>query len=143
MTDRITISDFDIRDIEAVVALWQDCGLTRPWNDPYKDIQRKLTDNTGAFWVGRIGSKIIASIMIGYDGHRGSINYLAVAPDYAGQGIGRDLMARAEAFLIELECPKVAFCVRRDNEPVLSFYDHLGYGIDDVYALGKRLIPDD
>ena len=143
MTNSINISDFDIRDTEAVVALWQNCGLTRPWNDPYKDIQRKLTDTTGAFWLGRIGSEIVASIMIGYDGHRGSINYLAVAPDHTGTGIGRDLMARAEAFLIELECPKVAFCVRRDNAPVLAFYDHLGYGIDDVYALGKRLIPDD
>lgn len=135
--------DFELRDLEAVVALWQSCDLTRPWNDPYKDIHRKLTDNTGAFWVGCIDGEIIATVMIGYDGHRGSVNYLAVVPNYAGQGIGREIMARVEAFLIDLECPKVAFCVRRENDAVLAFYDNLGYSIDDVYALGKRLIPDD
>jgi len=148
--DMLELHDFNDDDTEAVVALWHLCKLTRPWNDPHKDIMRKqstLTNaadtNNGAFWVGIIKGEIVASVMIGYEGHRGSINYLAIHPDYAGQSLGRHIMDKAEAFLIELGCPKVAFCVRKDNDAVLSFYDKLGYGIDDVYAMGKRLIPDD
>ena len=139
----MALRDFSDGDTEAVVTLWQRCGLTRPWNDPHKDITRKTKSGNGAFWVGTINDKVIASVMIGYDGHRGSINYLAIGPDYAGQSFGRQIMDEAEAFLLALGCPKVAFCVRRENDAVLTFYDRLGYGIDDVYALGKRLIPDD
>lgn len=144
LTDQqITLRDFDVKDTEAVVQLWQRCGLTRPWNDPHKDIARKTKSGNGAFWVGVIDDQVMASIMIGYDGHRGSINYLAIDPDYAGRSLGRYIMEKAEVFLLDLDCPKVAFCVRRENDAVLAFYDKLDYGIDDVYALGKRLIPDD
>ena len=130
-------------DTESVVGLWHVCGLTRPWNDPHKDIARKLTDRNGAFWVVEDAGNIIAAVMIGYDGHRWTINYLAVTPAAQEQGIGGELMRRAEAYLINLGCPKVSFCVRKDNLPVLSFYDRLGYEIDDVHFLGKRLIADD
>ena len=85
----------------------------------------------------------MASVMIGYDGHRGSINYLAITPRLQRSGLGAELMRRAEAFLIELGCSKVSFCVRKDNDNVLSFYDSLGYVVDDVHFLGKRLIADD
>ena len=135
--------DFTENDTEAVVALWHECGLTRPWNDPRKDIVRKITDRNGAFWVVENAYGIIASVMVGYDGHRGTINYLAVIPAAQDQGIGGELMNRAETYLTGLGCPKVSFCVRRDNLPVLSFYNRLGYEIDDVHFLGKRLIPDD
>lgn len=137
-----TYRDFTSDDTEAVVALWHECGLIRPWNDPHKDIARKMTDRNGAFWVVADGTALIASVMIGYDGHRGSINYLAVTPAAQEQGLGGELMRRAEMYLIDLGCPKVSFCVRKDNLPVLSFYDRLGYEIDDVHFLGKRLIPD-
>ena len=80
--------------------------------------------------------------MIGYDGHRGSINYLAIDPAFKGQGYGRQLMREAETFLISIGCPKISFCVRRDNEPVVQFYDALDYKPDDVFFFGKRLIPD-
>lgn len=135
--------DFNENDTEAVVALWRECGLTRPWNDPRKDIARKITDRNGAFWVVENAYGIIASVMVGYDGHRGTINYLAVIPAAQDQGIGGELMNRAETYLTGLGCPKVSFCVRKDNLPVLSFYNRLGYEIDDVHFLGKRLIPDD
>ena len=135
--------DFNENDTEAVVALWHECGLTRPWNDPRKDIVRKITDRNGAFWVVENAYGIIASVMVGYDGHRGTINYLAVIPAAQDQGIGGELMNRAETYLTGLGCPKVSFCVRKDNLPVLSFYNRLGYEIDDVHFLGKRLIPDD
>ena len=139
----LTYRDFMADDTESVVGLWHVCGLTRPWNDPHKDIARKVTDRNGAFWVVEDAGNIIATVMIGYDGHRGTINYLAVTPAAQEQGIGGELMRRAEAYLIDLGCPKVSFCVRKDNLPVLSFYDRLGYEIDDVHFLGKRLIADD
>ena len=129
-------------DTDAVIALWGGCDLLRPWNDPHKDIARKLTDRNGAFWVATMGDDVIASVMVGYDGHRGSINYLAVAPDFQRTGVGARLMQQAEAFLVALGCPKVSFCVRKDNADVLAFYDGLGYDVDDVHFLGKRLIPD-
>lgn len=139
----LSYRDFVADDTDAVVALWQACGLTRPWNDPYKDIARKMTDRNGAFWVVANSDGLIASVMVGYDGHRGTINYLAVTPEAQAQGVGGELMRRAETYLTDLGCPKVSFCVRKDNLPVLSFYDRLGYEIDDVHFLGKRLIPDD
>jgi ribosomal protein S18 acetylase RimI-like enzyme len=136
------IRAFEIADTEAVINLWHVCELVRPWNDPQKDINRKMTDLNGVFWVGHVNDTVMASIMIGYDGHRGTINYLAIDPAFKGQGFGRKLMQEAEAFLTSIGCPKVSFCVRRDNEPVVQFYDALGYKPDDVFFFGKRLIPD-
>jgi len=86
---------------------------------------------------------LMASIMIGYDGHRGSINFLAVDPDYARTGYGKILMAEAELFLLSVGCPKINFCVRIDNAKVIEFYQQLGYAIEPVHLLGKRLIKDD
>ena len=141
--DRIEVRDFRPEDADAVVALWHVCGLLRPWNDPQKDIARKLTDKNGAFWVATVAEDVIATVMVGYDGHRGSINYLAVAPGLQRTGVGARLMHKAEAFLVEIGCPKVSFCVRKDNDAVLAFYDGLGYAVDDVHFLGKRLVPDE
>ena len=141
--DNFVFRDFEPADTACVAKLWQECGLTRPWNDPVKDIERKLTDQNGAFWVVCQDSVVVASVMIGYDGHRGTINYLAIAPELQRGGIGAELMRRAEAFLIDIGCPKVSFCVRKDNHAVLAFYDRLGYAADDVHFLGKRLILDE
>ena len=141
--DNFVFRDFEPADTACVAKLWQECGLTRPWNDPVKDIERKLTDQNGAFWVVCRGSVVVASVMIGFDGHRGTINYLAIAPELQRGGIGAELMRRAEAFLIDIGCPKVSFSVRKDNHAVLAFYDRLGYAADDVHFLGKRLIPDE
>ena len=143
MLDHLVYRDYLPSDMQAVIGLWEACGLTRPWNDPLRDIERKLTDRNGAFWVVSLGGDVVASVMIGYDGHRGSINYLAITPRLQRSGLGAELMRRAEAFLIGLGCPKVSFCVRKDNDSVLSFYDSLGYVVDDVHFLGKRLIADD
>lgn len=142
----ILIRDFQPGDTEAVIALWGECGLTRPWNDPNKDIDRKMTDLNGAFWVAcedNAEGQIVGAVMVGYDGHRGSINYLAVAPSHQRTGLGALIMKNAEEFLIEKGCPKVSFCVRRDNHGVMSFYDRLGYEVDEILFLGKRLISDD
>ena len=129
-------------DEAAVVALWQQCGLTRPWNDPRKDIARKLTVQPEMFLVGILGDRLVASIMAGYEGHRGWVNYLAVAPECRRRGYARTLMQRAEELLLAMGCPKVNIQVRGSNAEALGFYRGIGYLPDDSVSLGKRLIPD-
>jgi len=129
-------------DEDAVVALWHACGLTRPWNDPRKDIARKLTEQPELFLVGTIASGLIATAMAGYDGHRGWVNYLAVAPAHRKQEHGRALMFQAERLLMERGCPKLNLQIRSTNSDVIAFYRTLGYAPDDVVSMGKRLIPD-
>lgn len=129
-------------DEAAVVALWQACGLTRPWNDPHKDIARKLTVQRELFLVGERDAGIVASVMAGYEGHRGWVNYLAVAPELRGQGHGAALMQHVERALRARGCPKINLLVRSSNSAVLAFYRRLGYAVDEAVPLGKRLIPD-
>ncbi|WP_417285352.1 GNAT family acetyltransferase [Comamonas sp.] len=137
------VRPFTPADSEAVVQLWQDCGLTRPWNDPYKDIARKLSVSPDLFWVGcDADGSIVASIMVGYDGHRGWINYLAVHPGHQRQGNARSLMKLAEQVLTEQGCPKLNLQIRAGNKAVIAFYESLGYVDDQTVSLGKRLIPD-
>ncbi|MEO5797760.1 MAG: GNAT family acetyltransferase [Rhodoferax sp.] len=136
------IRPYQETDEAAVVALWQACGLTRPWNDPHKDIARKLQVQRALFLVGEADGQVIASAMAGYDGHRGWINYLAVAPEQRGQGLGAALVRHVEQQLLALGCPKLNLQVRTSNTAVLDFYRHLGYAQDEVVSLGKRLIPD-
>ncbi len=130
-------------DEAAVVALWHACGLTRPWNDPHKDIARKLTVQRELFFVGELAGKPVATVMAGFEGHRGWVNYLAVAHEMRGRGYGALLMQRVEQAFIEMGCPKVNLLVRSTNTAVLDFYRHLGYAPDDAVPLGKRLIPDE
>ncbi len=125
-----------------IIKLWAKCGLTRPWNDPDKDIDRKLTDRNGAFFVLLKGREIAGSVMVSYDGHRGSIYYLSVDPDHQSAGLGKMLMEHCETFLLELGCPKINLFVREGNEQVLRFYEKLGFSEETAVALGKRLIPD-
>ena len=136
------IRAFQPADEAAVVALWNECGLTRPWNVPHKDIARKLTEQPELFLVGAIGDEIVASVMVGFDGHRGWAYYLAVAERHRKQSYGRALMHEAERLLIERGCPKINLQVRSSNSGVIEFYRKLGYAKDDTVSLGKRLIPD-
>ena len=136
------IRRFEEADTQAVVALWHGCGLTRPWNDPHKDIARKLTVQRELFFVGEVDGEVVASIMAGFEGHRGWVNYLAVAPGLRGYGHGAALMKLVEDKLTALGCPKVNLMVRAANQPAMDFYRRLGYAVDDAVPLGKRLIPD-
>ena len=138
-----TIRPFMLLDSEAVIKIWQACDLVRPWNDPHKDIARKMTVNPELFLVAEVDGQLAGTVMGGYEGHRGWINYLAVLPAFQKQGIGRALMEDVEAKLLALGCPKINLQVRSGNTAVIQFYGHLGYHIDDVISLGKRLIPDD
>lgn len=137
------IRPFRKADEDEIVALWHACGLTRPWNNPRRDIARKMTEQPELFLVGELNARAMASAMIGFDGHRGWVYYLAVHPDHRGQGYGRLLMAHAEGLLIARGCPKINLQVRVDNGAVLDFYDKLGYARDATVSLGKRLIPDE
>ena len=129
-------------DEEAVIRLWTDCGLVVPWNDPRRDIERKLRAQPELLLVGCEGDKIIAAVMVGYDGHRGWINYLAVAPSHRRLGIGRRIMAEAEARLRALGCPKINLQVRTGNREAMEFYRRIGFAADDVVPFGKRLEND-
>lgn len=140
------IRRFDPADTEAVVALWETCGLVRPWNDPRRDIARKLTVQPELFLVatdGRHQDALVAAGMAGFDGHRGWVNYLAVRPDQQGSGLGRALMDEFERLLTALGCPKLNLQVRAGNDRVIGFYESLGYADDRTVSMGKRLIPDD
>jgi len=138
----LKIREFEIPDTEAVVALWHACELTRPWNDPTRDIQRKLDVRDSLFFVGVLDGKIIASVMGGYDGHRGWMNYLAVSPEHQREGYATQLVIYVEHKLLALGCPKLNLQIRTDNVAVQAFYAKLGFGVDDAVSMGKRLIPD-
>ena len=125
-----------------MVRLWKACGLVVSWNDPRKDIQRKLSVQPEMFLIGRLGDQIVASVMAGYDGHRGWINYLAVHPDHRRAGLGRGMMEAAENLLRAAGCPKINLQVRRSNRGVIEFYKTLGFKADEVLSLGKRLEAD-
>lgn len=129
-------------DEDAVIALWQRCELTRPWNDPRQDIARKLTVQPELFLVGEDQGRVVATAMAGFDGHRGWVNYLAVSPDQQQQGRGRQLMQAVEQALMAMGCPKINLQVRAGNAKALAFYEALGYGQDELVSMGKRLISD-
>ena len=142
MHDRTRIRPFEEEDTEAVVALWEACDLVRPWNDPRKDIGRKLRVGREMFLVAADDDELIGTVMAGYEGHRGWINYLAVREDRRRHGLGTRLMAEAERLLGAAGCPKVSLQVREENADVIAFYRALGYLPDRVVSLGKRLVED-
>ena len=121
------------------VALWQRVGLTRPWNDPAADLRNALDgpSSTVLAWVE--DDRLVGTAMVGVDGHRGWVYYLAVDPDAQGSGIGRRLMTAAEAWVRDRGIPKLMLMVRSDNAAVIGFYTSLGYQVDDVVSLGRRL----
>ena len=126
-----------------MISLWQRCDLLRPWNDPTKDIQRKLRVQPEMFLVAVLGDEIVATVMAGYEGHRGWVNYLAVAPEHRCKGLGRAMMTEVERLLGNAGCPKINVQVRGSNPSAIQFYHQLGYQIDDVVSLGKRLDHDE
>ena len=136
---QLTIRQYQEIDEEQVIALWHQCNLIVPWNDPKRDISLKLHVQPELFRVGLAENRVVATIMAGYDGHRGWLNYLAVAPEFQRQGWGRRMVEEAEARLRELGCPKINLQIRTSNNAVIAFYEHIGFKIDDVVSMGKRL----
>jgi len=138
----VRIESYQTSDESAVIDLWQRCGLVVPQNNPRADIRRKLTVDPELFLVGKVGEEIVATVMAGYEGHRGWINYLAVAPHWQKTGYGREIMARAEELLRARGCPKINLQVRATNRAVIEFYRRIGFSVDEVVSLGKRLVQD-
>ena len=133
------VRPFEVVDESDVIDLWNRCGLIRPWNDPRKDIARKLRVQPDLFLVGIVDDEVVATVMAGYEGHRGWINYLAVSPDHLRKGYGRTMMEEAERLLLKAGCPKVNLQVREENADVIKFYKCIGYTVDRVVSMGKRL----
>ena len=111
------------------MALWQRCGLVRPTNDPWRDIQRKLDFGSGWLLVGELDDQLVASVMAGYEGHRGWLNYVAVHPDFQGRGFARVIVGEAERLLRQAGCPKINLQIRATNQRIVGFYRHLGYSV--------------
>lgn len=135
----MTIAEAVAGDHEAVVGLWRASGLTRPWNDPDADFARALENSASAVLVARSGGALAGAAMVGFDGHRGWVYYLAVAPDRRGSGLGKALMAAAEQWLRARGAPKLQLMVRADNDAALGFYAALGLERQDVVTLGRFL----
>jgi ribosomal protein S18 acetylase RimI-like enzyme len=126
-------------DKKDVISLWSDCGLIVPQNDPVKDIDRKLKVDPDLFLVGIDEGSVVATVMGGYDGHRGWINYLAVQPTEQRKGWGQAIMQAVEALIGEKGGPKINLQIRSSNEKVIAFYSAIGYSCEPVVGMGKRL----
>jgi len=123
----------------AAIALWHDAGLTRPWNDPEEDLRRAMAGPASTVLGGWVLDTLTATAMVGHDGHRGWVYYVAVRPDARGRGFGRQMMGACEMWLAGRGVPKIDLMVRTENDAVLAFYRALGYGRDDVFVMSKRL----
>lgn len=137
------VREFQQADEPQVIEVWRACGLTRPWNDPARDIARKKEVQPDLFLVAEDDGTIVGTVMAGYEGHRGWINYLGVLPARQKSGIARAMMDEAERRLRALGCPKINLQVRSDNEQALAFYARIGFQQDPVLSLGKRLVRDE
>ena len=142
MHDDIEIRSFRQEDEAPLIKLWERCELVVAWNDPSKDISRKAQLDPDGLLLGWHDNSLIASVMAGYEGHRGWINYLAVDPEFRRKALGRIMMKAAETYLKQFECPKINLQIRAKNHQVIEFYKSIGFLQDDVINMGKRLIPD-
>jgi len=134
----------DIRPIAdgeeaAVIGIWSVCGLTRPWNDPAQDLKLARDTAASTVLVAADGGRIVGSVMVGFEGHRGWVYYLAVDPQHRGTGLGRRLMAAAENWLTAQGAPKLQLMVRAENTAALAFYERLGLERQEVVVMGRRL----
>jgi ribosomal protein S18 acetylase RimI-like enzyme len=138
-TPNLAIAPIEDGDIAAVAALWQRCGLTRPWNDPTADIAFARRGPNSAVLGGRHDGTVVATVMVGHDGHRGWFYYLAVDPALQGRGLGRAMTQAAEAWLTARGIAKAQLMVRADNDRVRAFYEALGYGEQERILFAKWL----
>ncbi|MCJ2186963.1 GNAT family acetyltransferase [Novosphingobium sp. 2638] len=126
-------------DWEGVVALWEAVGLTRPWNDARADFDLALAGPASTILLAREGAALRGTVMVGFDGHRGWVYYLGVDPACRDAGIGRALMQASEQWLTARGCPKIQLMVRGSNAEARGFYEALGYDVQDVVTIGRRL----
>jgi ribosomal protein S18 acetylase RimI-like enzyme len=137
------IRAYQEEDRSGVINVWRESEISRPWNDPDKDIDRKVATDPEGFFVASAKGQIIGTVMAGYDGHRGWIQYLAVDPSKQRSGVGKALLDAAIDLLKSRGCPKVNLQVRRSNTGVIRFYEKAGFVEDDVLSMGLRLVDDE
>ena len=137
--DPLTVTTIEDSDIPEVVALWRRCGSTREWNDPAADIARARMETNSTVLLGRDGGTLVASVLVGHDGHRGWVYYVTVDPDHRFKGFGREIMAAAEAWLRAKGVEKLQLMVRGDNAKVHAFYRSLGYYDQERVTFAKWL----
>ncbi len=135
----IAFREVENPDLESIVTLWKRCGLLRAWNDPVRDIALAAKSENSTILVGVLNAEIVASVMVGHDGHRGAIYYLAVDPGFQKRGHGKAAMAAAEDWLRNRGVWKINLLVRNENKLVGGFYEALGYEINPVASYGKRI----
>lgn len=135
----LSIGDLEPGDVEAAIDLWRRCSLTRPWNDPNVDMEMAFAASNATVLAGRDRAALAATVMVGFDGHRGWVYYLAVHPDHRRRGYGRSMMAAAEAWLRERGAPKLQLMVREENAGAAGFYARLGFERQATTVLGKWL----
>jgi ribosomal protein S18 acetylase RimI-like enzyme len=135
----LAIAPIEDGDVTAVIALWERCGLTRPWNDPAADIALARRGAHSTILVGRDGGAIIATAMVGHDGHRGWVYYVATDPDHRAKGQGRAIMNAAEEWLRQAGIAKMQLMVRSDNAKVQAFYESIGYDEQERIIYAKWL----
>nr|WP_319516134.1 GNAT family acetyltransferase [uncultured Cohaesibacter sp.] len=140
---QLVVADIAEDEIETVVSLWQECGLTRPWNNPYNDIAFARSNDNSAVLVARLeeGGPIVASAMVGHDGHRGYTYYLSVSPEHQSAGLGKSMMKAVEEWHLAKGIWKSQLMVRTGNEKVISFYETLGYNISATQVLERWIDP--
>ena len=140
MKERLVIRSYVETDEAQVIQLWREVFPDNPtWNVPKADIERKLTVQRELFLVGDLESQIVATVRAGFDGHRGWVHLVAVHPDYRQRGFGRALMIEAEKKLRGVGCTKINLQVRATNQGVVTFYERLGYSVEERVSMGKRL----
>jgi ribosomal protein S18 acetylase RimI-like enzyme len=133
----LEIRQFVIEDTDAVLEVWNQAGMIMPHRNPRSDIQKKLRHSPESFFVGTLKSAIVATVMVGYDGHRGWIYTLAVKPDLQRKGIGRQMMEHAESWLRQQGCLRVKLQVDEPRRDVVGFYEKLGYEVQPLISLAK------
>ena len=144
-----TVTDIEMKvrqylpdDEKAVIELWRKCDLIKPWNNPKRDIERKLKVDPELFLVGLVDNQIVATVIGGYEGHRGWVYYLAVDPTYQRRGLGRQIMGVVEKKILAMGCPKINLQVRANNAAAVRFYENIGYKTEDIINMGRRVVED-
>ncbi len=141
--DKFNIRTYHSNDEDAVIGLWKECGLIVPWNNPYSDIERKRSNSPELFFIGLLDDEIVTTCMAGYDGHRGWIYFLAVKKSFRKIGIAEKIVRHAEKALFDNGCAKIDLMVRNTNQGVIAFYKRVGYELDEVVVLSKRLVKEE
>jgi len=133
----VEIHPLDAADRADAVSLWHRAGLTRPWNPPEQDFDRAVAGVSSEVLGGFEDGRLVGTAMVGHDGHRGWVYYLAVDPDLQSTGIGRAMMGSAEAWARAAGMPKIQLMVRSSNTGALDFYDSLGFTVEDTAVLSR------